>query len=1160
MGIRTKKILLYCLMFFFILIATSPIYLSWIINSKTVKNRVAAIIYEKTDQQLEIKDFTIGLFPHPKVAIQNVAFSPESLSGNVVVETINIEFDATQLLRGQFYVKQISLVHPVFSKSFFKKEARKPDESHSTTAPFPDMNAILSFLPFPQDELKIIIKNADSPFFHQLDINAVSSRKKSQIDVNATVSKINLTPSKFFPPKLLSADLGQISMESIQFSGIIDSDYKILGTSALDKLKVFQHNGTPILDSATLESDFSLKNGEYQLDTTAQNISINPSGFLSREDLPENLGNLSMEKIQFAGTIGSDYKIHGSSSMDNLKVFQRNSGVILNIDTLGSDFSLENGEYKIDIKPVKLTYPDAIFGMSFASSRVHNKSAISFHGTQINIDETRQAGLDLFGNNEVTQILFEIIQAGKSPRIQVDLKSRRLEDLFHEDNLSLSGSILNGVINIPETTLTAKKVYGKVRLQKGVLFIDTANGLIGNSTIETGQLQVDLLNYIDYPFEGVFGLDVSLPQLPEILISLLPDTLLADELKIVSEVIGRCKASLDLSLATGSEDLVVKVRTEQFSAKGKYDRIPGNILLENIQFDYVPDTITLQHLTGTVNGNHLENIHCVIHLNEPLWLDILSGSADVMLSNTISWINKYPKAAVIISPIRHGSGYVRLDQIKLSGPATSPEKWEFDVQGQGDNLSLSTHPENKEIDNLFVDFSATNHAYSFDNITFVSHNFDWFDAGSHSDTLKQIVSPLYIKDGELNISNSEATFKSTIDFPGDATTTVNLAGKAPVEMDLIYIRIIDPDISDATIVFPSKVNNSGLNFSGKLDTTTLTKILNPKESWAKTLSKITQQVPWKIESTPTSQFLLKTRSLDLDTILSFYKQSSSSGSSLPDTDILFRADKVTYKKFMMTDVHSRIKSSSNDINVQLRKCSFCDLPVKGTIQYKDGLLLVDIPFKTHNGNNIQDLFSCLFKKDNFMDGRYSLTTSFTSIGLPEKIKEHFNGDLAFSATDGRIYKLTLLSRILSVLNVSSVFKGKIPDITQEGFAYDTVIIEGDIQDSVITLNKAIIDGRDMTLIFQGIVDPVNDSLELDCLVAPFKTIDLIIEKIPVINTIFKGRLLSVPVNISGKLSDPIVVPLHPSAVGNGLINMMIDIVKAPVRLFDEFMDDSEKND
>jgi len=100
----------------------------------------------------------------------------------------------------------------------------------------------------------------------------------------------------------------------------------------------------------------------------------------------------------------------------------------------------------------------------------------------------------------------------------------------------------------------------------------------------------------------------------------------------------------------------------------------------------------------------------------------------------------------------------------------------------------------------------------------------------------------------------------------------------------------------------------------------------------------------------------------------------------------------------------------------------------------------------------------------------------------------------------------------------------------------------------------------MTIIFNGQIDLINDHIDLTCLVAPFKTVDLIIEKIPIISTLLSGNLVSVPVKATGKISDPAVVPLHPSAVGEGLINAMKNILKTPVKLLDKISDDEEQRD
>ncbi|RLC25469.1 MAG: hypothetical protein DRH93_01830 [Deltaproteobacteria bacterium] len=92
--------------------------------------------------------------------------------------------------------------------------------------------------------------------------------------------------------------------------------------------------------------------------------------------------------------------------------------------------------------------------------------------------------------------------------------------------------------------------------------------MIRTSKIEQGDLTIDLFNYIDYPFQGNFLLDVDLSMVPQTLIHLVPDTLLSKELSLVHDVTGRTKATLSLLLETNSSDLNVTVKTDDFSVTG----------------------------------------------------------------------------------------------------------------------------------------------------------------------------------------------------------------------------------------------------------------------------------------------------------------------------------------------------------------------------------------------------------------------------------------------------------------------------------------------------------------------------------------------------------------------------------------------------------------
>lgn len=180
-----------------------------------------------------------------------------------------------------------------------------------------------------------------------------------------------------------------------------------------------------------------------------------------------------------------------------------------------------------------------------------------------------------------------------------------------------------------------------------------------------------------------------------------------------------------------------------------------------------------------------------------------------------------------------------------------------------------------------------------------------------------------------------------------------------------------------------------------------------------------------------------------------------------------------------------------------------------------------------------------------MNGSYSFRSGLAGNGPLQSIPKSLSGDLSFEAHNGQIHKMTLLSRLLSVLNIL-----KLPDITQEGFRYKNILVEGQMENGIIHLEKAVIDAENMALFFTGRVYPFENKLNLTCLVAPLKTIDTIIQFIPIVNTILSGRLVSFPAKATGAIDDPVITPMHPSAVGEGLISIFTGILKTPARLLD----------
>jgi hypothetical protein len=73
-------------------------------------------------------------------------------------------------------------------------------------------------------------------------------------------------------------------------------------------------------------------------------------------------------------------------------------------------------------------------------------------------------------------------------------------------------------------------------------------------------------------------------------------------------------------------------------------------------------------------------------------------------------------------------------------------------------------------------------------------------------------------------------------------------------------------------------------------------------------------------------------------------------------------------------------------------------------------------------------------------------------------------------------------------------------------------------------------------------------MKVNLLVAPFRTINDIISHIPIVNRIAGRTLISIPVQISGNLDDPNIIPLAPSAVGEEIKGIMKGTLTLPFKI------------
>jgi uncharacterized protein YhdP len=159
------------------------------------------------------------------------------------------------------------------------------------------------------------------------------------------------------------------------------------------------------------------------------------------------------------------------------------------------------------------------------------------------------------------------------------------------------------------------------------------------------------------------------------------------------------------------------------------------------------------------------------------------------------------------------------------------------------------------------------------------------------------------------------------------------------------------------------------------------------------------------------------------------------------------------------------------------------------------------------------------------------------------------GDVEFNAKDGRIYRFDTLGKIISLLAISEIYRGVVPDLIGEGCEYKSIEAKGKIKNGKLVLSDSVINGPCIKVVFHGEIDLVRQKVDVIALVAPLRTVERVVDATPLMGKVLKEAFVTLPVRISGDLADPAVVLLSPSAVGEELFGVMKRVFKLPLAIF-----------
>ena len=256
---------------------------------------------------------------------------------------------------------------------------------------------------------------------------------------------------------------------------------------------------------------------------------------------------------------------------------------------------------------------------------------------------------------------------------------------------------------------------------------------------------------------------------------------------------------------------------------------------------------------------------------------------------------------------------------------------------------------------------------------------------------------------------------------------------------------------------------------------------------------------------------------------------------------------LTFKKLRWEPFNCRISAEGEVVNVTVTKANLCGISTPGTLNISPKGIGLDFRLLTKN-MPLTETIACVSKKSVAIGGTLDFEGRIKGQGMGDQLIKSLHGPFKLTARDGVVHRAPLLARTLSLLNVTEIFSGKLPDLTGEGFAYNSITGKGNLKDGKIHVENALMDGSTMNLAGHGDIDLLNGNLNLKLFAAPFKTIDRIIRILPIIGYVLDDTLISIALKVTGKLQDPKVEYLPADEIGSGLMGIMKRTLEVPIKV------------
>ncbi|MCH6557148.1 MAG: AsmA-like C-terminal domain-containing protein [Nitrospirae bacterium] len=325
-------------------------------------------------------------------------------------------------------------------------------------------------------------------------------------------------------------------------------------------------------------------------------------------------------------------------------------------------------------------------------------------------------------------------------------------------------------------------------------------------------------------------------------------------------------------------------------------------------------------------------------------------------------------------------------------------------------------------------------------------------------------------------------------------------------------------------------------------------------------------------TTPNATLEIQSPQLDLDLLIPKGKRSPVrdmlerlAATSRVVVDV--RVKRGVYEQMTLRDLTWRATIADETLHLDQIHARTDEGTVAGSLRVKlpkqkpaEGALALQV-----NGMPFQEFTHLLGTKQHPVRGQLVLNGSIRGHGRnPDGVTKTLSGTLSLRIDKGRILKMSVISKILGLLNLPALLQGKV-DLVNEGMPFDKITGTISIKNGVLTSENLLVDSPIMKISTAGSYDPASDQLDAIMAVSPFGSYSKLLQSIPLFGKLFAGERKSIVTavfEVKGPLEDPEVtyLPIDSLASGiGGLAEFAIDVLKNTLTLPVKLMQPDEES-